>query len=255
MEDADMQSLPRVRWLLVLATVAVIGVAFSLARAWLLADVRDRLTQKYQQRIASLSERQAALLVRHLAKSDGDWLDVLVAASADDRPIVAAAAETELRELVNRWAQRPEESSTDVADLARLLAQQAQELPPQRRHLAHSLAQRLLDWPVDGQLVDAAQLIADCQAVLLLPRVEPAEIRLAAAPPPPANAQRGRESMAETNSLTPQPPPGQRLPTPSEPPPGDVVPTPPATPSPEAQRMPQQPQPFKAISPIRISDE
>src|SRR6266850_7660855 len=202
-----MQSLPRAGWLLVLAMAAVILGGASLARAWLLAGVRDRLAQKYQQRLASLSERQAALFVRRLAHSEGEWLDVLVAASADERPAVAAAAEVELCEMVDRWAELAEESSSYVADLARLLAQQAPGLPPQRRHLAHSLAQRLLDWPIDGRLVDAAELIADCQSVLLLPRAEPAEIRVAAAAAPPSIQSQPEPPPAAAPVLPPPPAP------------------------------------------------
>jgi len=188
-----MKLLPSGGWLLVLAMTALIVSATALARDWLLADVRDRLSQKYQQRVAAFSERQAALLVRRLAQNDDQWLDALVAAAADDRPAVAAAAETELREMVDRWAELPQQHSAQIAGLARLLAQQAPLLPAQRRDLAHALVQKIIDLPVDGEHVDAAQLIADCQPVLVLPRAERAELRVAAAtatsPDPPRETQ------------------------------------------------------------------
>jgi hypothetical protein len=178
------------RWLLVLAMAVFVGAGAWLASALLEAGVHSRLTHKLQQRVASLPDQQAIRLVRHLALEDGQWLDVLVAASADDRPAVAAAAERALRELVDRWAElAPEESSPRAAELASLLAEQAPPLPTERRQLAHSLAERLIDWPVDAQRVDVAKLIADCHSVLLLPWGELIDIRLAAA--------RGRESMAE----------------------------------------------------------
>ena len=168
------------RWLLALAMAGLVTASIVSTRAWLSVDVHERLELRYRSRLGSLSESQASLLVRRMGQHGEQWLDLLVAASADERRAVAAAAELELRELVDRWAELPEENSPHVADLARLLATQVTELPPERRHLAHSLARRLLDWPVDIQLVNAAKLIADCQTVLLLPRVEPVQIRVAA---------------------------------------------------------------------------
>src|SRR5438128_4067064 len=121
---------PATGWLTLLAMAAVVSVGFWPARAWLEDGVRTRLTQSYEQQIVSLSERQAAIFAHRLAHTDGRWLEVLVAMSADERPGVAAAAAAELRELVDRWAEpAPPESSTQVAELARLLAQQAPLLP------------------------------------------------------------------------------------------------------------------------------
>jgi hypothetical protein len=255
-----MKLLPRGGWLLVLAMAAVIVSASSRARTWLRVGVRDRLTQKYQQRLGGLTERQAALLVRRLARANGDWLDVLVAASADDRPAVAAAADTELRELVDRWAELPEENAPHIADLAGLLAQQAPRLPAERRQLAHSLAQRLIDWPIDGRLVDSAQLIADCESVLVLPRIDFSVARVAAAseprsaepvakPPPPA-----APVLPSAPAVSLSPASGSILDaTPA--PPQTMISRPPALFPQTSRQVPQQPRPFKAASPMKISDE
>jgi hypothetical protein len=115
------------------------------------------------------------------------------------------------------------------------LAQEAPQLPAERRHLAHALARRLIEWPVDGRRVDAAQLIADCESVLMLPRLEPreaakddepAEIRVAATPA-------AQEQPPQTPSL--QAPRQEQLP--------------------EAKGAgPVEPQPFTAAGPMRISD-
>src|SRR5207244_4265702 len=92
-----------------------------------------------------------------------------------------AAAQLELHELVDRWATLPaDESSSRVSPLATALAMHAREVPPGQRHFMHSLAHRLIDWPIDGQQIDAAKFIANCEAVLLLPVVEDPEIRIAA---------------------------------------------------------------------------
>jgi hypothetical protein len=177
-------------WLLVLAMAGVVASTAWLARGWMLAATHQRLEQQYQQRIATLPEGQAARLVRELARRDRAWIGVILAASADDRDAVAAAAESELRDLVERWSALPAaESSSHVAELASLLAGHAPRLPAERRHLAQALAERLIVWPIDGRQVDVARLIAECQAVLLLPRTEPADIRVATtAVSPPIDA-------------------------------------------------------------------
>src|SRR6476660_4986530 len=90
--------------LMMLATALAIGLGFWPARARLEGIVRPRFAQSYQRQLAKLSDRQAALFIQRLARSDNPLVEVLVTASADDRPVVAAASATQLRELVDRWA-------------------------------------------------------------------------------------------------------------------------------------------------------
>ncbi len=173
----------RTRWLLVAALAALTVTGAWLFRHALLGSTRQRLVESYQDRLASLPERDAARLIQRLAQNDDQWLEVLVCASADDRPLVSTTAERELQDLIDQWSSLPpQESASRVAMLASLLAEHAVSVPPERRQLAHSLAQRLILWPVDGRRVDAAIFIADCQSVLLLPLAEQAEIRIAAVP-------------------------------------------------------------------------
>src|SRR5262245_31176607 len=178
-----MKGFPTSRLLLVVAVTAATFAAVWPASAWLLASVRTRLATGYQQSLAELSDQEAARLVRRLAHGDAQWLEVLVQASGDERPDVAKAAATALQGLVARWRTMPPEgTAAGMAKLARLLAQHAPTLPPQRRHLPFLLTQQLIEFPVDGRLIDAAQFIDDCQTVLLLPRSDEPEIRLAAVP-------------------------------------------------------------------------
>jgi hypothetical protein len=170
--------------LVLLASVAILSGG-GVVRGWLLSASRERLAQRYAQRLSSISEREAALLVRRLALEDDEWLEVIVRAACDPRPGVCAAAGVELRELVNRWSQSSAaNSSSGRTALAELLAEHAPQLPPERRYSMHALARRLLAWPVDWERMDAGEFIADCQGVLLLPLAEPAEIRVATTPEP-----------------------------------------------------------------------
>jgi hypothetical protein len=229
--------------------MAAIAVAIGwLVRERLLLTTHERLTHKYRQEIVVLAERQAARLVARLAQDDDQWLDVIVTATSDDRLLVAQTAETELLGLVAHWAELPAESgSRQAAILAHVLAQQAPNLPADRRHPARSLAQRLIVWPVDGRIVDTGKFIADCQAVLLLPEVEPSEIRVAATDPPrPIESPAAELTLAESSPAPPPaiPAPPQATGTTVEPPVPDV-----------SVPLPNEPARFTAPRAIRISDE
>jgi hypothetical protein len=173
----------RARWLLV-ASFAALSVAGAwLVREKLLDATRERLVRSYQHRLTSLPELEAASLIQRLAQIDDQFLEIIVWASTDERTLVSATAQRELQDLVDQWSSLPpHESSVRAAMLARLLAVYAPALPAERRDLAHSLAERLILWPIDGRRVNTAGFIEDCQSVLLLPRTEETEIRIAAIP-------------------------------------------------------------------------
>jgi hypothetical protein len=192
------------RWLLILSMAGTVAAAALLARHSMLAATHRWLERHYERQIAALSERQAVRLVRELARRDQPWIGVLLSASADDRVAVATTAESELRDLVERWSSIPiSQISPQVAELASLLAVHAPRMPAERRHLAHALAERLIVWPVDGRQIDVARLIANCESVLLLPRTEPVEIRVAAAEPTPPVARIPAPSPLEADQSMP----------------------------------------------------
>jgi hypothetical protein len=239
-----MNALFRSRWLTIFAAAALAFAGIRLTASGLLPGAQQRLVQQYRNRILALPEDQAARFVTRLAEKDAPWPEVLVLATADDRPLVAGAAERELRSLVLRLTQLPaDESSPQAARLARALALAAAELPPDRRSLMNSLAQQLIVWPIDGRTADAAQFIADCEAVLLLPVAEPIEIRLAAAPP----ARQEQVSPPGSPELSPAEPALQQPPA--------VLITEPALPPAATPPSLNEPQLFVPGRTLRISDE
>jgi hypothetical protein len=240
----------RIRWLRMLALAAIIPAGAWLVRPWLRSTTIDQMQRQYQSQIVALSDRDAVQLIRRLAQEDAAWLDVLVATSSDERPTVAAAAEWELRELVDRWANLPPaDSSSRIAKLAAVIARQAKDISAHKRLLIHSVAHRLIDWPIDGQQIDAARFIANCQTVLLLPVAEPPEIRVAA-------------TMARVELPSPQPPPSPATPiVPSAPPPM-ITPAPAPIIAQQPMPLPQanhetpiEPKQFLPPRAMRISDE
>jgi hypothetical protein len=179
-----MKSVMRLRVGLVLAAMALVaGLAWT-GRPRMQAWTRARLAQRLISEVAAQPEDRAAQLVRELDQDDPEWLEVFVMAFADQRPAVAAAGQTALVDVLERWQRQSlAGNSSHVAALARLLADQAPRLPPERVAVAQGLAHKLLAWPIDGRQADAARLIADCETILALALPELEDIRLAAMPP------------------------------------------------------------------------
>jgi hypothetical protein len=201
------------RWLVVLTVLLAAAAGGRLARSGVASWTLRRLAGHQQHQVAAAVESVAVQTIRRLAQDD-QWLEVIVAATADSRPAVAAAAQAEVLHRMERWQRLPAaESSPHVARLASALAAVAPRLPGEGRRFAHSLAQRLLLWPVDGRAIDAASLIGDCQTVLDLaqgdwPADEPPEWEVAAVPanPPPAAPLTAPAATPRAEPLTETPP-------------------------------------------------
>jgi hypothetical protein len=250
-----MKSAFRPRWLLIFAIAILSLTGIRVGANWLLPGAHQRLVQQYCEQISSLPEDKAARFVARLAEKHSEWAEVTIAAIADDRPMVASTAERELRSLVQRLARLPaEQGSPHVAELARALAAKAANLPPDHRSLAISLAHELIAWPIDGRIVDSAQFIAHCEAVLLLPATEPIEFRVAVAPlapqklsgPPPELELSPAEPSAESTLPSP---PAVLTTDPTLPPAANTAP-PTLAPS-----SPNEPQRFVPGRSVRISDD
>lgn len=194
-----MQAFLRTRWLLALAVLASIVAGGWLIRSRLDAWTRTRLAAEQRERLLELPEAGAARLIEQLA-TDDDYLELVAHSLIDARPQVADSAERGLITMIDRWESLPaSDASPRVARLARELARTSDELPPTRRRIAHTLAERLLWWPVEKQQIDGSRLIADCEAVLRLPLPVEVPYRVAVRPSAPA-AIAPAEPVAEESS-------------------------------------------------------
>src|SRR5437868_10946682 len=124
-----MKAVCRPRSLLILAVAALTSAGIRLTASWLLPSAHQRLVRQYRDQVQALPEEQAARLVTRLAKKDSEWAEVIVLATADDRPLVASAAERDLRSLTLRLAKlTADESSPQAPRLARALPATAPNL-------------------------------------------------------------------------------------------------------------------------------
>jgi len=232
-----MTSTPFRRSLRILAAVALILVALEAVWPWFSPRAHEQLAQRYRQALATASADAAAQLLTNLAQDDDQWIDLLSESTLDARPLVARAAATALRGLVQRWATLPpSEASPRAAKLARAMAACAHNCPPDARGLFHSLAEQMIGWPIDGRAIDATAFTVDCQAVLMLPVAERLEVRIALAQPPVQPETKPEEpvdqpmpelvleSAAPILSVEPATP--TTVPTPALPPPSTLLPAP-----------------------------
>ena len=147
-----MKSENRLRWLLIAALASLTVVGAWRIRHRLLDSTQQRLVRSYQQRLISLPEREAASLIQRLAQSDDQFLEILVSATADDRPArqhdSPARAARPRRSMVEPAAAEfiapRRQAGPTIGSARRIAAARAPRPGPFARPAADSMARR---WP------------------------------------------------------------------------------------------------------------
>jgi hypothetical protein len=161
------------KWWLFWLVVAAIGGGGIVAAQYWLRPLRI-LAERIERELDELPPADVNTRLRQLAAFGEDGIPSLARAMRHPRREVAEGARGVLSEELDRWQLiAPAEASRRLATLARELARDIEQAPPEFRAGASDLATRILLWPVDARAVDQAQLVADCEQVLLaaeLPR-------------------------------------------------------------------------------------
>jgi hypothetical protein len=247
-----MTQIVRLHWLGLLGATAFVGAGAWVGQTRLRGWSEARVAQQYRRDIAILPARQAAALVRQLVATDGgEWLEVVVAAATDSRPVVAAAGKESLLDLIQRWEQAPSgDSSSQAGSLARVLARQAPGFTAEQLPLAQSICSRLLLLPVDEKNADVAGLIGHCEAVLRIPLRPPPALRSAAdssaeaAPRPPSAPLEAPPIAASESATAPPTQPASPVEVSEVPHVGDATREPRRLISPRAIRITDEPEPM-----------
>jgi hypothetical protein len=126
------------------------------------------LAARWRNRLQTVPDDRAAVLLEGAARLGDPGIPVLVEALGSDRERVAAAGKRVLHKELERWETlRAREYSPKVAILAKALADRVDGLAPTARADAASLASRILRlWTLDDAVVDPTQVIACCEKVL-----------------------------------------------------------------------------------------
>lgn len=162
----------------------VIGTALALSAGLLVALpqgaalVRARQSDAWSRDLATASDEQLPAIMAELLARDAEALPTLAAGLCSPRKKVAHASSAALQQLLTRWDGLPAaEVAPHIARLARELSRVGADLPAAQRPAARQLAVRILRRPLDPNLVDAGQLLADCETVLRhCPAMPPAAI-------------------------------------------------------------------------------
>jgi len=154
---------PKILLLALLIAVGLIAVVVLGLRGWL-----DRfIAQHWQDRLNSVTDDRAPLLLGQAAALGDAGIPVLVEALGSRRESVARAGKRALLEELDRWEMlSPADASPKLALLAKALADHVDDFGLTARADAAQLATRILLWPLDRQAVDRQQVIGWCETVL-----------------------------------------------------------------------------------------
>lgn len=153
----------RRRLVVILAMTTVILVVFFLARHC----GSHILAAHWQQSLDTVPDDRAEMLVASAARLGRPGLPVLVAAMGSPRQSVSAAGRTWLKRQMKAWENlADDDAQRNVAALAETLAAELDRFDPATRLEAARLAQRLLMWRLDGDVVNRARVTWLCDRVL-----------------------------------------------------------------------------------------
>lgn len=171
--------LPRHLTVLVIVTAAILGM-FLLGRRW----VPEILAAHWRKSLTTVSDDRAEMLVAAAARLGRPGIPVLVEAMASPRESVAKAGRLWLDRQMKSWENvAGTESQRNVAALAEALASEQDTYSPAARLDAARLAHRLLQWRLDGRIVDRGRVTWLCGQLL-----RAADYKVAQSPGHPTSA-------------------------------------------------------------------
>ena len=158
--------LPKRKWPLFAASVAVAGISAALACVWLGLDhlILARVTED---ELASAADEDLPDLLRKLADLGEPGNAALVRALESPRTAISSAAAQALEAELDRWSRlSPAAAEPKLVELANRLALAADSLPAPAQACARRLAMRILRWPEPGISLDRADIISACERIL-----------------------------------------------------------------------------------------
>jgi len=153
----------RTRALAIVAITGIILAGFFAAKHW----TSRILAAQWTRSLDTVADDQAEMLVGSAARLGRPGLPVLVAALGSPRESVSSAGRLWLDRELRSWENLAnQEAQRNVAALAETLASKLDELEPAARLDAARLANRLLRWQLDGEVVDRGRVTWLCDRIL-----------------------------------------------------------------------------------------
>jgi hypothetical protein len=161
-------------WLILLALAGGVLV-FQLVERTKGWTARSRAEQLGKELLAAETPEQATAIARELGALDEAAVEPLVRGLVSEEPLISAAAGEEISRRLGAWRKLPRKTSgTKVAALVRELAKEREAIPPEQHLAVRRWAEVIVLWPLQGSGVDAAAVLADCEAILELPEPDQA---------------------------------------------------------------------------------
>jgi hypothetical protein len=158
----------------VLSLTAALGGAAIMLAAWWFPRLRpsSHLAAAWLVQAEQAPNREVPERVARLTLLGDAGLAALVTAMDHSRAEVAAEATSVLNAQMDRWQLLPARQSTPkVARLAKILADAGEVRSASAGEARRDVTMRILLWPIDRQVVDAATLVSNCEAVLRRPKI------------------------------------------------------------------------------------
>jgi len=149
--------------LAIVVTTGAILATFFAGRYW----TASILAAHWLQRLETVPDDRAEMLVASAARLGRPGLPVLVAALGSPRTSVASAGRLWLDRQLQSWENvSNQESQRNVAALAEALSAKLEDFSPAARLDAACVADRLLRWHLDGKVVDRRRVLWLCDRIL-----------------------------------------------------------------------------------------
>ncbi len=156
-------------WLALGTTGALIALGAALVPRWQAGNQQQAIAV-WKQKIAALDEPSAAALVNSLRTQDSLAIETLASALTDRRPLVSAAAQEAVGNLVTNWKQLSARQSVPrLTALADALADRYARLMPARQQFVRQIAQSRLLASLEDADFPADELVAQCERILMAP--------------------------------------------------------------------------------------
>jgi hypothetical protein len=176
---ANSSSATRIMLLTILLASVMVFSAARMGPVWS-AMLRERVAARELAELESLENQQLSAKFDEWLALGNDGLQWIVTALTNQRPGVSYFAEQALLRESDSWRIRPRADAAErILQIAKSLAQVAEQLPAARRPGVRRLVERFAVWPIDDAIA-ARELTAACDAIIAhLPPESAEELQLA----------------------------------------------------------------------------
>ncbi|MEX0867964.1 MAG: HEAT repeat domain-containing protein [Pirellulales bacterium] len=158
------RGVPSVGLIFMLMASILVGGSIGLI---LRRDSPDVLANRLLQQFEAMPEAEVPAAMERAAASETIGLPLLAAALSSNRDVVVHEAQRLLDERMKQIkAQPPQQAAGALDQLASALSANVEKFSPSARATARSIAEQLLQWPIESSEQGRIDLVAHCERIL-----------------------------------------------------------------------------------------